>query len=101
MICRSKEELTMLESEVGNAIQFYSHKKQIILKELERRSLESENSDFNMGARCLLCQLLVEVDILLTQAQDSLHPMQSHADITLCATDSDDTSCDDSDNDSD
>ncbi len=53
------------------------------MKELERRSLESENSDFNMGARCLLCQLLVGVDILLTQTQDSLHPMQSHMLILL------------------
>lgn len=99
MICRSKEEMTMLESEADNAVQFYSHKKQAILKEIEHRSLDSENSAFNVGARCLLHQLLVEVNTLLTQAQDSLCAMKLHTDSTL-AIDSD-SSCDESESDDD
>lgn len=86
MICRSNEELSMLESETDNAIHFYKQKRQTILDALDHLSLETA---FDIGARCLLHELLVEVEVLLKEVQNTQCAMKSGSPSDVPAMDSD------------
>ena len=97
MVRRSEEDVIMLENEAQNVVHFYEDKKKAILTAMEQAS-DGENLALSLGAKCLLHELLLEVDDLLVKAQNVTRVMQSNDVETLnCEMDSDSSSCDEFD----
>ena len=71
MLCRSKEEISMLKEDADNCVSYYKNKKCVILEEISKRSLGT--SLFDRGAVALLHTLLAENSLILN---DSVHAVE-------------------------
>ena len=65
-LCRSNEEIEMLEQDARNCIAFYECKKEVITSELVSRSVNSDT--YNRGATALLMDLMHHTSHLLTDS---------------------------------
>lgn len=100
MMRRSEEEVALLQDEAKNLVRFYIDKKDVIMRELQVRSLESDK--YNVGAKSILHQLLINVNHLLEQGQKASTiinaglevPDDVICDSSDCSSD-DDSECDD------
>ena len=91
-LCRSKEEIYMLKQEAQNVVSYYRQRKEILLKELESRS--SDSNLFNRGSAVLLHS---KTDVLFEKSNQILQVMLEEA--AMEVEDSDDSSDCSSDND--
>ena len=87
-LCRSKEEIYMLKQEAQNVVSYYRQRKEILLKELESRS--SDSNLFNRGSAVLLHSLLTKTDVLFEKSNQILQVMLEEA--AMEVEDSDDSS---------
>jgi hypothetical protein len=69
-LCRSNEEIEMLEQDARNCIAFYERKKEVITSELLYRSVNSD--PYNRGAAALLMDLMHQTSHLLTDSIKTL-----------------------------
>ena len=65
-LCRSNEEIAMLEQDARNCVAFYEHKKQVITCALECQSVGSDL--FSRGATALLTHLMHQTSQLLNDS---------------------------------
>ena len=86
-LCQSKEEIYMLKQEAQNVVSYYRQRKEILLKELESRS--SDSNLFNRGSAVLLHSLLTKTDVLFEKSNQILQVMLEEA--AMEVEDSDDS----------
>ena len=65
MLCRSKEEISMLKEDADNCVAYYKNRNGVILEEVRKRSLKT--SLFDKGAVALLHTLLTKNSLLLNE----------------------------------
>ena len=78
----------MLKQEAQNVVSYYRQRKEILLKELESRS--SDSNLFNRGSAGLLHSLLTKTDVLFEKSNQILQVMLEEA--AMEVEDSDDSS---------
>ena len=81
MLCRSKEEISMLKEEAENCVAYYRNRKSIILEEINQRSLQT--SLFDRGGVALLHTLLAENSILLEESVHSAEVMRNSCSVSI------------------
>lgn len=94
LLCRSKEELSMLREDLQNVVCFYEDRKASLLKAIDNTN--STDSVYHRGASSLLHKLLQDTLSLLQQATNSLARMvEQKSDDDQYFSDSDYDSSDD------
>ena len=76
MLCRSREEMSLLKLEAQNVVTYYEDMEQALEEELGRRS--ADVTDYNRGAISLCHGHLKRVKVLLAQGKEVLNVMYVH-----------------------
>lgn len=74
-LCRSNEEIALLQQDAENCVAFYEHKKQVITCELESLSVCADL--FSRGATALLTGLMHQLSLLLNDSIKTVGMIQS------------------------
>ena len=75
ILCRSQEEISMLQEDADNCVTYYKNREDVILQEINKHSLETL---FDKGAVALLHSLLAENSLLLNESVHAVEVMRNY-----------------------